>query len=114
MGKSKKKSNKKLKVILISQIILLTLVLGALAVYFFGGYAKTIKELRVEAEQLVSNSTEDTFRSSQTSVVYDANGNEISVVKGEKDSYYLTYDNIPEGVKAAIISISKEVSPAMK
>ena len=105
MARSKKKSNKKLKAILISQIILLTLILGALAVYFFGGYAKKIKELRQEADQLVNTSTEETFRASQTSVVYDVNGKEISVVKGEKDSYYLTYDNIPEGVKAAIVSI---------
>lgn len=105
MARTKKKSNKKLKAILISQVILLTLILGALAVYFFGGYATKIKELRVEADQLVKDSTEETFRASQTSVVYDVNGKEISVVKGEKDSYYLAYDNIPEGVKAAIISI---------
>lgn len=105
MERTKKKSNKKLKAILISQVILLTLILGALAVYFFGGYATKIKELRVEADQLVKDSTEETFRASQTSVVYDVKGKEISVVKGEKDSYYLAYDNIPEGVKAAIISI---------
>ncbi|MDD7642053.1 MAG: PBP1A family penicillin-binding protein [bacterium] len=105
MARRKKKSNKKLKAILISQVILLTLILGALAVYFFGGYATKIKELRVEADQLVKDSTEETFRASQTSVVYDVNGKEITVVKGEKDSYYLAYDNIPEGVKAAIVSI---------
>ena len=87
MARTKKKSNKKLKAILISQVILLTLILGALAFYFFGGYAKKIKDLRLEADQLVSNSTEETFRASQTSVVYDVNGKEISVVKGEKDSY---------------------------
>ena len=105
MARKKKKSNKKLKAILISQVILLTIILGALAFYFFGGYAKKIKDLQLEADQLVQNSTEDTFRASQTSVVYDKNGKEISVLKGEKDSYYLTYDNIPEGVKAAIVSI---------
>lgn len=103
--KSKKKKKKRLKAILISQIILLTLILGVLAFYFFGGYAKKIKELRAEADQLVRTSTEETFRASQTSVVYDVNGKEITVVKGEKDSYYLTYDNIPDSVKAAIISI---------
>lgn len=100
-----KRSNKKLKAILISQIILLTIILGALAFYFFGGYAKKIQELRKEADQLVAASTEETFRASQTSVVYDVNGKEITVVKGEKDSYYLTCDDIPKGVKAAIISI---------
>lgn len=103
--KHKKRSNTKLKVILISQIILLSVILGALAFYFFGGYAKKVNELKADADTLVANSTEETFRASQTSVVYDVNGAEISVVKGEKDSYYLTYDNIPEGVKAAIVSI---------
>ena len=103
--KHKKRSRTRLKVILISQIILLTLILGALALYFFGGYAKKINQLKADADSLVSNSTIDTFRASQTSVVYDVNGKEITVVKGEKDSYYLTFDQIPEGVKGAIISI---------
>ena len=62
MARTKKKSNKKLKAILISQVILLRIILGALAVYFFGGYATKIKELRVEADQLVKDSTEETFR----------------------------------------------------
>ncbi len=103
--KHKKRSRTKLKVILISQIILLALILGALAFYFFGGYAKKIHQLKADADALVSSSTVDTFRASQTSVVYDTNGEEITVVKGEKDSYYLTFDQIPEGVKGAIVSI---------
>lgn len=105
MAKNKKKNNTKLKVILITQIILLLLILGALSFYFFGGYAKKVKALQDDAIALVNASTEETFRASQTSVVYDTNGKEITVVKGEKDSYYLTYDEIPEGVKAAIVSI---------
>ena len=79
--------------------------IGVLAFYFVGGYGKKVKALQEDAIALVNGSTEETFRASQTSVVYDVNKKEISVVKGEKDSYYLTYDNIPEGVKAAIVSI---------
>ena len=105
MAKNKKKKNTKLKVILASQIVLLTLIVGVLAFYFLGGYGKKVKALQEEAVALVNGSTEETFKASQTSVVYDVNGKELSVVKGEKDSYYLTYDQIPEGVKAAIISI---------
>ena len=67
--KHKKRSNTKLKVILISQIILLSVILGALAFYFFGGYAKKVNELKADADALVANSTEETFRASQTSVV---------------------------------------------
>ncbi len=87
------------------QILLLAVILGVVAFYVFGGYASKVSELKKEAAELVENSTEATFRASQTSVVYDVNGEEISVVKGEKDSYYLTIDQIPEGVKAAIVSI---------
>ena len=105
MAKNKKKKNTKLKVLFVSQLLLLTLIIGVLAFYFVGGYGKKVKALQEDAIALVNGSTEETFRASQTSVVYDVNKKEISVVKGEKDSYYLTYDNIPEGVKAAIVSI---------
>ena len=110
MSKNKKHGKqaarmRRLKIIFGIQIVLLLVILGALAFYFFGGYAKKVSELRNHAVELVNSSNEDTFRASQTSVVYDVNGKEISVVKGEKDSYYLEYKDIPEGVKAAIVSI---------
>ena len=103
--KHKKRSSTRLKILLTVQILLLAVILGVVAFYVFGGYASKVSELKKEAAELVENSTEATFRASQTSVVYDVNGEEISVVKGEKDSYYLTIDQIPEGVKAAIVSI---------
>ncbi len=101
----KKRSKTRLKILLTVQILLLAVILGVVAFYVFGGYASKVSQLKKEAAELVENSTEATFRASQTSVVYDVNGEEISVVKGEKDSYYLTIDQIPEGVKAAIVSI---------
>ena len=81
------------------------LVLAGVAYYYLGGYAKQIKELQAEAEHYVRTSTVDTFKTSQTGIVYDANGNQISVLKGEKDVYYLPYDEIPTNVTAAIVSI---------
>ncbi len=87
------------------QIFLICLVLAGFAYYFFGGYAKEVSELKAEAEQYVKNSSPATFKSSQTSIVYDANGSQISVLKGEKDVYYLTFDEIPTNVVAAIVSI---------
>lgn len=104
-SKKKNRKKKKLKGLLLSQILLLTLILGALAYYFFGGYAQKIGEMKKEAQQFVNASTEQTFRSTQTSVVYDADGKELSVLKSEKDSYYISYNDIPEGVRAAIVSI---------
>ena len=87
MSKNKKHGKqaarmRRLKIIFGIQIVLLLVILGALAFYFFGGYAKKVSELRNHAVELVNSSNEDTFRASQTSVVYDVNGKEISVVKG--------------------------------
>ena len=87
------------------QIFLMCLVLAGVAYYYLGGYAKQIKELQAEAEHYVKTSTVDTFKTSQTGIVYDVNGNQISVLKGEKDVYYLPYDEIPTNVTAAIVSI---------
>lgn len=87
------------------QIFLMCLVLGGLAYYYLGGYAQQISQLKAEAEHYVKTSSKATFKASQTSIVYDANGNQISVLKGEKDVYYLSIDQIPTNVTAAIISI---------
>ncbi|SDI86714.1 penicillin-binding protein, 1A family [Pseudobutyrivibrio sp. 49] len=51
------------------------------------------------------HSSLSTFRQTETSEVYAANGTKISVLKGEKDVYYLTFDQIPTYVTQAIISI---------
>lgn len=87
------------------QIVLILLVISGLCYYFGGGYAGQVNRMRVEAKKFVKDSTEDTFRSVQTSIVYDVNGNQIAALRGEKDLYYLTFDEIPANVQAAVISI---------
>ena len=57
------------------------------------------------AVELVAESDENTFKASQTSIVYDADGNEIKKLKGEKDVYYLSYSDISDAAKLAIISV---------
>ena len=104
----KKKTRKKYRgfwIFIRIQVVLILLVLGAIAYYFLGGYATTVKELSTEAKKLVRESTEDTFRAIQTGVLYDASGTQIALLKGEKDVYYLDSDEIPLEVKMAIISI---------
>ncbi|MBR1623881.1 MAG: PBP1A family penicillin-binding protein, partial [Pseudobutyrivibrio sp.] len=64
-----------------------------------------VSELKSEANAIVRKSTTSTFRQTETSEVYDANGETISVLKGEKDVYYITYDQIPEMAIKALISI---------
>lgn len=103
--KKKKKKYRGFRLFVKIQIVLILLVLAALALYYFGGYAKKVNDLKSEAFSLVHSSNEDTFKETQTSLVYDLNGDLISVLKGEKDMYYLEYGDIPSDVCDAIISI---------
>lgn len=108
MSKRRKKQKKKYRAFWFFvkiQILLLILVAAALGVYYFGGYAQKVSELQADAKWQVSHSNEDTFCSVQTSLVYDANGQLISTLKGEKDVYYLEYDEIPAYATAAMVSI---------
>ena len=106
MAKQKKKKKRRgFRLFVKIQLVLIVLVLAGLAFYLFGGYAKKISDLKSDAYDKVHSATDETFRSSQTSLVYDTNGNLISVLKGEKDMYYLEYEEIPSDVCSAIISI---------
>lgn len=87
------------------QFVLMFLVAAALGYYYYGGYAVQVQKMKTEAVQFVRGSTEATFCVAQTSVVYDKDGNTISTLKGEKDVYYLPYDEIPADACAAIVSI---------
>lgn len=103
--KKNKKKHRGLWIFLKLQIFLILVVLGAVAFYYGGGYAKKIAALKNDAERLVAESTPDTFRRNETSVAYDVNGSKLSIMKNDKDSYYLSYNEIPENVKIAAISI---------
>ena len=61
-------------------------------ILFFWRLCKKISDLKSDAYDKVHSATDETFRSSQTSLVYDTNGTLISVLKGEKDMYYLEYE----------------------
>lgn len=54
---------------------------------------------------MVKLSSADTFRSVETSVVYDINGDEIRSLSGEKDVYYVSYEDIPQNFINAMIAV---------
>lgn len=56
-----------------------------------------------EAVQMVSASTEETFRDSETTIAYNAKGKQVALLKGDKDSYYVPISEIPQYVKDAFI-----------
>lgn len=68
-------------------------------------FGAKVMKLRSEAKKLVAQSSEETFKASQTSIVYDTNGKQLLKFKGEKDVYYLKYKELPVYVIAAVISV---------
>ena len=87
-------------------LFLLTILVGGIIFYF--KYGKDIFAMQDDAVALVKESSIDTFRSSETSIVYNNKGKEIAKLKGEKDSYYLTLDKIPKAVKDAGLRLDLE------
>lgn len=106
--KKRKKKNKVLSAFGVafkfSFLILLAIVLVGGGIFYFK-YGRDILKMQSDARKLVSESTVDTFKQSQTSTVYDYKGEELLTLSGEKDLYYLDYDDIPDFAKKAMISI---------
>lgn len=101
----KKKVNRKIKIIVQLIILLVLLIMICGLIIFYGLYGRKMIKMQSEAKALVKQSTIDTFRQSETSIVYDTNKKVISTLKGEKDVYYMYYEDIPQYVKDAMISI---------
>ena len=87
------------------QIVLIFLVLIGLIIYKYGGYADQLQALRQDAVKLVRTSNERTFIPSQTSIIYDADGEIISNIIGAKEADYIEYEDIPVAFITAMISI---------
>lgn len=86
----------------IFMLVCLLAVLAGLVVFYFK-FGDELLKWRMEAADVVENSTSDTFRASETSIIYASNKSMIAKLKGDKDSYYLTFDEIPQSVKDAMI-----------
>ena len=87
------------------QLFLLLLLVGVAVYYFAGGYANEVRLLKEDADSLVARSNKEIFRKGETGLVYDHKGNLIKAYKGEKDSYYIEYKDIPDIVEEIFVSI---------
>ncbi len=104
----KKKKSKAGRVIKKSLLILLFVFLVSvlvLGIVFYNKYGKRILELKDEAESIASKSRKEDFRASETSVCYFSDGNVMSVLKAEKDVYYLDFDAIPAYCVDALLAV---------
>lgn len=101
--KEKRKVGKVIKFILKLFVFLFLLALVIGIIYFYNTYGKVLIKLQREARSIVRSSSEDVFSISQTSLVYDNDGELISTLRGVKDAYYIEYKDIPATVLNAII-----------
>ena len=77
-------------------IILLLLCIFGTGIYLYQTYGEAVLALKQRAESIAKNSEREDFRASLTSIVYDSNGEKISMLRSGKDMYYLTYEEIPK------------------
>ena len=85
--------------------VLCILTAGAVAAAFYFRYGGAVEAMYEEAKLFVEQSSEDTFKLSQTSTVYTADGTILSRLKGSKDTTYVEYEDLPLSVCSAIVSI---------
>lgn len=94
---------KGLKIFLIVSAILFVIMgLGLLAV---SPYLSAIAQYRSNALAIARASSASDFRSTETSIIYDVNGNEITTISGAVELYYLEADEIPDIVKKAFVLV---------
>lgn len=106
--KKKKKKYRGFWIFFKVQLLLLLLIAGAAIYYFAGGYAQTIADLKADADLLVAKSSLETFRKGETGLVYDSKGKLLKAYKGEKDSYYIEYKDIPEIVVKTFVAVEDQ------
>lgn len=104
MDSIKRVFKKALKIIgiLFAFLIVIVCITGIVILILYGD---TIKECYSTAKKKVEEIGVNEFSGSQTSLIYDADNNLLMKIKGDKENYYLLYEEIPDTVKNAFISI---------
>ncbi|MEQ8156476.1 MAG: transglycosylase domain-containing protein, partial [Clostridiaceae bacterium] len=80
--------------------LLLLIVLIGFSIYFY----PKVKALYDDASSKVAGIKDNTFKSSQTTLVYDNKNELLTKLVGTKDEYYLTASQIPDNFKNAFVS----------
>jgi len=85
-------------------LLVILLALAVTGIWFYSKYGKDLVALKDRAHMMVLQSDESMFRATETSVCYYQDGTVMSVLKGEKDVYYLPYEAIPKSVVNAFLA----------
>lgn len=102
-SKRKRKRTKKQKIFRVIKYIFLVLFLVMLAAGI--KYGSVLLKYKSEAEALIEEKGENAFTESLTTVVFDADGKELTEFSSNKNSYYLKSDAIPYMAKKIFIAI---------
>lgn len=97
------KRGRRLKKILFMMILILSLILSGILALFYILYGRDVLALKNKADQISRKASEESFKASQTSIVYAEDGSIISVLKSEKEVYYLAYNSIPKAAIDAVL-----------
>lgn len=104
--RDRRRKRRKVRRIITGYLLILILLFGVIGGYYaYEKFGKKLLIYRDEAIELVGNSTEETFRQDETSIVYDTHKKKIREVTGEKEVYYKTYDEIPAYFVEAMVSV---------
>lgn len=87
----------------IKLLILLTVLLLGGVLYL--RYGRDVITMYQEAKLIVKLSTSDTFRQTETSIIYDVEDNELKSLSGEKKVFYVEYSDIPQYFIDAMVSV---------
>lgn len=104
MAKNKNRKKSILKVFLFSFIGIMLFCLITVVILWCI-YGDRIKKCYAVAETKIQSISANEFSNSQTSLVYDRDNNLLMKIKGDKENYYLRYNDIPETVNNAFIAI---------
>ncbi|MBE5923017.1 MAG: penicillin-binding protein [Lachnospiraceae bacterium] len=104
--RERRKKRKRVRRIILSYLLVVfTLVFVIGGYYAYEKFGKDLLVYRDEAVEIVADSSPETFRQDETSIVYDADGKKLREVTGEKEVYYKTYDEIPAYFVEAMVSV---------
>lgn len=98
------RKNKIIKEIIKLISFLIVFVIICVGYYVFVKYPDLMKWYEV-AIKTIDSSDRETFRPAEASLIYDKNGNVLGKLMPETESNYKTYDEIPEDICNAMISI---------
>ena len=101
-GKRRRKKKKNIFVRLFKFCLLVIVLVG-----FYVGvrYGSVLVKYQNLAETLVAEGGEDVFTDSLTTIVHDADGNEIMELSSGKSTYYLPFDEIPYMARQIFITV---------